>query len=222
MEKSYSIADRLKMLELRLEQLESSFLDSAQAQSESTNKADGVTSKVAQDNKSLDKNIIFNSTEIGLPRSEQPTNPESVPLVRNYNRHTHSRYSGGALIAGEVEAVEYDLTKAGATNPHSQNNWNDKEVIKKTVNTRGEVVESRGNIELWFNPDTRTWGSTAYYIDVKECYLIERDSNGDIAKDDIGNEKKSPLYNNDINKSSVAWDSTAKVWRLLAAYAPEV
>ena len=65
-----------------------------------------------------------------------------------------------------------------------------------------------------------TWGVAAYEIDVKKCYLVIRDSDGNIELDSNGQEKKSLLYNEDQTKTSVIWDKDGGVWRIFSVYAP--
>jgi hypothetical protein len=56
-------------------------------------------------------------------------------------------------------------------------------------------------------------------IDIKKYYLVEFDAVGNIAEDENGEKKISPLYNEDNTKTSIVWDKTAKVWRFFAVYA---
>lgn len=160
--------------------------------------------------------VIWNDTELEFPYMN--TQPD-MPSV-GYNKHSHSRYSGGALIKDVLEIVEYEW--GSITNKHSQGflNLTDND-IKTEVNTKGESVKKIGLLDLVFNPDTLTWGASAYEIDIKKCYLVERDEDGNIATDEDGDEKRSPLWNEDVTKSSIIWDRNAKCFRLFAAYAPE-
>ena len=59
-------------------------------------------------------------------------------------------------------------------------------------------------------------------IDVKKCYLIEKDEDGRIVLDTNSNQKISMLYDSDGTKTSIAWDEDAKVWRFYAVYAPGI
>jgi len=159
--------------------------------------------------------VLWNNTETNAVYGTQPTTP-----TIGYNKHGHSRFSGGALIKDVTEIVEYDW--GGISNKHSQGffrpgNFPD---IKRDINTLGHSVEKIGLLDLVFNPDTLTWGCPAYEIDVQKCFLIIRDENGDIALDENGNEMKSALYNEDTTKTSVVWDKEAQVWRLFAVFAP--
>jgi hypothetical protein len=161
--------------------------------------------------------VLWNNTEINAPYGTQPASP-SV----GYNKHAHSRYSGGALIKNVIEIVEYEW--GTITNKHSQGFLKPSQApkIKKEENSYGVQVDKIGLLDLVFNPDTKTWGTPAYEIDVKKCYLVERNANGDIVLDSRGNEKKSPLYNSDQTKSAIVWDANAGVWRFYAVYAPGV
>jgi len=159
--------------------------------------------------------VIWNNGELNTP----PANAEAPLPTKGYNKHTHSRYSGGAIIKQNFEIVEYDPTWfATITNKHSQQFWQTNPVIATDVNTNKETVEKIGPLDLVFNADTKTWGTTAYEIDIKKCFFVERDANGIILKDSKGIDKKSPLYNTDQTKSSIIWDADSQVWRLFAIY----
>lgn len=159
--------------------------------------------------------VLWNNTEIDAVYGTQP----SIP-IRGYNKHSHSRFSGGALIKDVLEFVEYDWDSI--INKHSQGflKPSQQPQIVTEVNSNGETIPKIGLLDLVFNPDTKTWGCPAYEIDVKKCYLVERDENGDIAIDSKGNEKRSPLYNEDQTKTSLVWDENAGCWRFYAVYAP--
>jgi hypothetical protein len=158
--------------------------------------------------------VIFNNTETQVVYGQQPPNP-----TIGYNKHSHSRYSGGALIKDVLEIVE--LEWGAITNKHSQGflKPENQPPIASEVNSNGETVEKIGLLDLVFNPDTQTWGVSAYELDVEKCYLVKRDENGDIELDENGNEKKSPLYNTNQTKTSVVWDKNGQCWRFLAVYA---
>lgn len=157
--------------------------------------------------------VIWNDSEMALP----PANAEPATPTKGYNKHAHSRFSGGALINDVVEVVEFDLS--GISNPHCQQYWQAEPSIAKDINAEGETVEKIGTIDFVFNPDRLTWGCSAYEIDVRKCYLVERDADGNIATDSKGNEKKSLLYNADSTKTSIEWDENAQCWRFYAIYA---
>jgi hypothetical protein len=170
----------------------------------------------------LGGSLIWNTSELGNP----PTNVEPpVPNAitgKGYNKHAHSRFSGGALIKDVIEIVEFDFVTTPITNKHSQQFWQTQPKIKKEVNTNGQSVDKIGLLDLVFNPDTQTWGTPAYEIDVKKCFLVERDKNGDIALDSKGQQKRSLLYNSDTTKTSIVWDENAGCFRFYSAYAPGV
>ena len=162
----------------------------------------------------LGNSVLWNDSELKLPRIDQePTSP-----TKGYNKHSHSRYSGGALIKDVLEIVEY--VWGSIINKHSQGFWQTQPSIATEVNSNGETVEKIGKLDLVFNPDTGTWGIAALEIDVKKCYFVERDSNGDIALDSKGQQKRSPLYNSDTNKTSIVWDENGNCFRFYAVYAP--
>lgn len=174
--------------------------------------------------------MVWNDTELTIPRSDQEPD---IP-TKGYNKHSHSRFSGGALIKGVIEIVEY--VWESITNKHSQQYWQEEPEIATTVNSQGETVEKIGQLDLVFNADTGKFGTPSYEVDVEKCYLVKRrtttvkDVNGDpipgqevgdIKLDDKGNEMKSSLYSEDANKTSIVWDKNARVWRFYATYSPE-
>ena len=169
--------------------------------------------------------VIWNTSELGNPPSNvEPPVPDSI-TGKGYNKHSHSRFSGGALIKDVIEIVEYDFVTTPITNKHSQQFWVTQPNIKTEIDTsnpKKPTVEKIGLLDLVFNPSTKTWGTPAYEIDVKKCYLVERDANGIIVVDSKGREMKSPLYNTDPTKTSIVWDENGNCWRLYAAYAPGV
>jgi hypothetical protein len=178
--------------------------------------------------------VIWNNSELSIPRIDQ----EAPIPTKGYNKHSHSRFSGGALIKNVIEVVEYNATDwALITNPHSQQYWTTTPNYAKELNSNTVQVEKIGKLDLVFNPDTLTWGTPAYEIDVQKCYFVKRRTTagsvgeevGTIEKDSKGNEKKSYLYiensgTQDLNQSSIVWDENANNgnggWRLLAVYAP--
>lgn len=161
----------------------------------------------------LANHVIWNDSEGFIPPlNEEPPLPE-----KGYNKHSHSRYSGGALIKGVLEIVEYDW--GSIVNKHSQQFWTNEPQIATALNSNNQTVQKIGTLDLVFNPDTKTWGVAALEIDVKKCYLVERDINGNIVVDNKGQQKKSPLYNTDQTKTSVIWDENGSCWRFLAVYA---
>lgn len=182
----------------------------------------------------LGNSVIFNNSELATP----PMNAEPVSPTIGYNKHSHSRYSGGALIKGVIEIVEYDATWwATITNPHSQQFWQTPPQIASDVNSDGKTVSKIGLLDLVFNPDggydsegnaIGKWGVAALEIDIQKCNFVKRRTTdgsggekiGDIEKDSKGIEMKGPLYNEDQTKTSIVWDENGGCWRLYAAYSP--
>jgi len=169
--------------------------------------------------------VIWNNGELNTP----PANAEAPLPTKGYNKHTHSRYSGGAIIKQNFEVVEYDPTWwATISNPHSQPFWQTDPKIKKSLNSKNESVDTIGLLDLTFNPDTLKWGVATLEIDIKACQFVQRRTTdgtggekvGDIEKDENGIEMKGPLWNEDQTKSSIIWDPDSQVFRLYAAYAP--
>lgn len=161
--------------------------------------------------------IIWNDSELVFPPyGRKPNNP-----TKGYNRHSHSRYSGGALDINTLEIVEYDVDWEADLTHHKdcQSLWNTLPKIKRVINSRRQSVEKLGKLDLVFNADTSKWGAVAYEIDVKRCYLVERDDKGNIALDEDGNEKKALLFSSNPNKTCIVWDKMSKTWRFYAVYA---
>ena len=163
--------------------------------------------------------LIWNNLQLqNFPIGSKP--PGEV--TEGYNRHSHSRYSGGALDINTLEVVEYDVVWATDTDYHKdcQDYWDHNPPIAKEQKTNGENVDKLGTIDFVFNADRAKWGVASYEIDVKKCYLVLRDSSGNIETDSKGNEMKAPLYNaSDPTKSCVIWDPIAACWRFFAVYA---
>jgi len=160
--------------------------------------------------------VIWNDSEQNVPQfGTKPGDP-----TKGYNRHSHSRYSGGALDVKTLEIVEYDTDwNSGNWQKDCQSLWNTFPPIKKMQGTNNQNVDKVGLLDLIFNADTAKWGVSAFEIDVTKCYLVQRDAQGEIVKDADGNDKKALLYNADATKTSVVWDKNAQCWRFYAVYA---
>jgi hypothetical protein len=165
----------------------------------------------------LANHVIWNDSEGVIP----PLNAEPSLPTKGYNKHSHSRYSGGALIKDVLEIVEY--VWGSIINKDSQQFWVTQPKIATETNSNGIQVDKIGKLDLVFNPDTQTWGVAAYEIDVRKCYLVEHDEDGNIKLDANGNEMKSPLFNDNELFSSVIWDKDGRngqgCWRFLSVYA---
>jgi len=181
--------------------------------------------------------VIWNNGELNTP----PANAEAPAPTKGYNKHTHSRYSGGAIIKQNFEIVEYDpvdWVTVPPRNPHSQQFWQTNPKIRTTVTSdpSHKTVEMIGTLDVIFNPDAGTdsngnpigkWGVATLEIDVRKCNFVQRRTEdgdgqkaGDIQKDSNGNLMQGPLWNSDQTKTSIIWDEDSQVWRLYAAFAP--
>ena len=182
----------------------------------------------------LGGHVIWNDTEIDGAYGQQPESP-----TEGYAKHTHSRYSGGALHADVLEIALYDWR--GMENQHSQQFIKQPLQLQTESNSRGEAVPMIGLLDLIFDPDTVTWKVAAADIDVERCLIIKRRKEaetdiygnpvagkdiGDIETDENGTPMKAHLYftkedgTQDMEKSSVIWDKDAKCWRFFAVYSP--
>jgi hypothetical protein len=176
--------------------------------------------------KILGSSMIWHTGELSNPPiNDEAPNPENINGAKGYNKHTHSRFSGGALIKNELEIVEFDATDwAQITNPHSQQYWQITPKYAKELNTKtpAEQIDKIGSLDLTFNPDTKKWGVATYEIDIKKCYFVERDKDGNIVIDSKGQQKKSFLFNDNGLKNSIIWDELGNCFRLIAVYADGV
>jgi hypothetical protein len=162
--------------------------------------------------------VIWNDSDQKIPAyGTKPITP-----TKGYNRHSHSRYSGGALDINTLEILEYDVNweTDDDISKHSQGLWNYIPRLKTQQNTAKENVDKIGLLDLIFNADTVKWGVSSFEIDIKKCYLVSRDPiTGEIEKDENNVEKKALLYNTDTTKTNIVWDKNAKCWRFYAVYA---
>lgn len=186
--------------------------------------------------------VLWN--EIDMSRPAYGTQVTLEPK-KGYNRHTHSRYSGGALIINGLELAEYKSD--GLKNIHNQQFWKTEPALEIVKNSAGEEVEKIGTLDISFNPDTKKWGTSSSEIDVEQTYLVKKVTKeipasgvnpkqlvGAIQKDDLGNEMKAPLLytagdeddlagrNENLQKSQVYWDKYSKCWRFFAAFKPGI
>jgi hypothetical protein len=222
-----TLNDKVKLLENEVAKLSAKILDLSKNTEETYKKPISIVggTRDSSMNRAIDirsgrvgnlgSPVLWNNTEINAIYGTQPDDP-----TIGYNKHSHSRFSGGALIKDVLEIVELDW--GSITNKHSQGflKPEDFPAIVKAENTKGEQIDKIGLLDLVFNPDTGTWGCSAYEIDIKKCYLVERDEDGNIALDSKGQEKKSLLYNEDQTKTCIVWDENAGCYRFYAAYAP--
>ena len=180
--------------------------------------------------------IIFNDAEnMRPPFRTQPRAPE-----KGYNKHSHSRYSGGALDIHTLELVEYVTSdpdiddpvildaNGRALNKHCQNYW---DVSPKIEKADDGITSKIGMLDIEFDSESKKWVAGASMVDVERTYLVqyEIDEEGKktIKLDENGNEMKSPLlyilsddYNENLNKSNVYWDKDAECWRFYAVFKP--
>jgi hypothetical protein len=178
--------------------------------------------------------VLWNSNEEDFP----PVNIEpDIPnnSTKSFNKHAHSRFSGGALPIDALEIVEYDYSKNSKgesvsegnqiQNKHSQLYWKYSPAIATEAATTdsGEkiIVPKIGTVSFIFNSKTKTWGVAALEIDVAKVNFVRRDATGAIMVDANGTPMSSPLFSDSPSKTSMVWDVSGKCWRLYAVYAPD-
>ena len=169
----------------------------------------------------VDKALLpWNDTEL----TDTDSSTKGRDPKKGLNCHTHSRYSGGALIVNSLELVEYNIDFDTDENysKHNLGLWSKNPPIAKAQKTDGEEktdVDKIGLLDCEFNVNTGKWGVTSYTTDIKNTYFIEYDENGVIALDENEHEKKAPLWNEDATKSAIVWDKNARCWRLFCTFA---
>lgn len=182
--------------------------------------------------------ILWNDAELIIPPyGQQPADPTT-----GYQKHSHSRYAGGALDINTLELVEYETDPEDSTqivdangnplNKHCQGFWLEEPPIKTS-----NGVEKIGTLDISFDPATGKWkAGGADYIDVETTYFVQYayyDGDGNeveegtegatkqIKRDENGNEMKSVLLiSDDQFRSNVVWDKDAQVWRMYAVFRP--
>ena len=157
--------------------------------------------------------LVWNDAELKNPgTNNKPDDP-----TEGYNKHSHSRYAGGALDVNTLELVEFIFD--GDQNPHCQQFFEKAPSIANADKEGGGSVPKIGKLDVIFDAENAKWKVTAGEIDVRKTYLVMRDENGNLMTDEKGQVMKAPLYSTDQTKTNIIWDSNAKVWRILAVYA---
>lgn len=227
-----SLNDRLERAEAKIKQLESKIVDLVgKVEAKRINPESRVplldTSKMGplpSTDTGLGKlplrnaSIIWNDAEAQILGYGQTP---SAPTI-GYNKHSHSRYSGGALDINTLELVEFENTNGiildaygNPVNNHCQNYWKNQPKIAKDGD-----VEKIGLLDITFDKNSQKWLAGGI-IDVEKTYLLQKDNDGEIELDDNGNEKKAVMYGIDANTQNVVWDKNGKCWRFLAVYSDE-
>jgi len=176
--------------------------------------------------------IIWNEKELTFPAfGSKPSAPE-----KGYNRHSHSRFSGGALDINTLELVDYDINwETNLThNKDCQSLWLGFPPTKIVQNSKNENVNKIGKIDFIFDADAGydannrpigKWGIATYEIDIDKCYFVRRhktgEFEGEIMLDENGNEMKAKLFDEDDVKTNLVWDKNAQKWRFYAVYAED-
>ena len=191
-------------------------------------------------------NIIWNDASAKRPAfGTQPIDP-----TKGYNKHSHSRYAGGALDIHTLELVEYETIDSEAENPvildcngvpvnkHCQGYW---KVLPNIAKADDGTTDKIGMLDIEFDEQNKKWVAGASMVDVERTYLVQyiwKKDGGEVSPDtpgaeksiktdDNGNKMKSPLLytlssvvNENLNKSNVIWDKDAECWRFYAVFKP--
>lgn len=218
-----TLEDRIRLLESQIDTLKSELNNQRNKikkykKPHSTNKAKKKMLIAGDPGHNSEVLTVWNDAEAKRPAlNEKPDEPN-----RAYNRHMHSRYSGGALAIGVLEIVEYDIDwdEDEARSKHSPGYWQSDPPIKKVQNAQGENVSKIGNLDINFNPETGKWEAGGSNIDVEDTQFLKYNASGQIETDGNGNEKSAPLFvDGDTDKQNVVWDSDNQTWRFYAVYA---
>jgi hypothetical protein len=129
-------------------------------------------------------NLPWNDKELALP----PYNTQPSTPTIGFNKHSHSRYSGGALDIRTLELVEFEndgteevgnpekpviLDRYGnSVNKHCQQFWGTVD-IKQMEDSDGNLVDKIGFLDIAFDPDTRKWITGSNIIDVDGTDIVQ-------------------------------------------------
>jgi len=113
--------------------------------------------------------ILWNDAEMALP----PYGVKPGDPTEGYHQHTHSEFSGGALIINFVELVEYDVdfNTSGEYSPHCQQFWDTKPQIKKDEDgneQKGSLFGKPEDPNLVWDKINKCWRFYAVYADDEE------------------------------------------------------
>ena len=117
--------------------------------------------------------VPWNDSELLTPPyGAQPSLP-----TKGFNKHSHSRYAGGAFDINTLEFVEYQTDENGniidaeenILNRHCQQFWNNPPSIVISQNEAEENVSRIGKLDGFvFDPDNQVWRLTAVYAEEEE------------------------------------------------------
>lgn len=219
------LINKIQELEQRIKSLESKIVDLSEKTENVRNKPESIVPQLE-----LGKQIPMPSSGTGLgkfparqggiiwndadasatPWGEQPPKPE-----RGYNKHSHSRFAGGALDIHTLELVEYEDLDVSGHNRDCQSFWKDKPKIAKDGD-----IEKIGLLDITFDTASKKWLAGGI-IDVEKTNLVQYTvENGEkkVKKDSKNREMKAPLLGSAIDKENIVWDEIAQCWRFYAVY----
>ena len=104
-------------------------------------------------------NIIFNDGDAQLKAfGEMP-----LAATKGYNKHSHGRFSGGALDINTLELVEYNLT---GYNKDCQSYWKEPPSIELDEDGNEKISDLSKNM-VW-DKEEKCWRFIAVYADDEE------------------------------------------------------
>jgi len=177
--------------------------------------------------------IIFNDAEnMRPPFRTQPRAPE-----KGYNKHSHSRYAGGALDIHTLELVEYVTSdpdiddpiildaNGRALNKHCQGYW---DVLPKIAKADDNITDKIGMLDIEFDTENKKWiaggqividetNFLQYDVDEEGTKIIKKDSEGNNMRAPInGKVEEETLYS--LLRDNAVWDEEYQCWRFYAVY----
>ena len=168
------LSDKIRELEQKINKLESKILDLTNETEASRAKPESIVPQINLSKQiplsslgtGLGKfpgaqgNIIFNDAETQkISYGTQPPTP-----TKGFNKHSHSKFSGGALDINTLELVEFDFSLG--QNKHCQSYWKDLPKIK-TDNKGTEKIGGIGSNLVW-DEESDSWKFYAVYADEEE------------------------------------------------------
>ena len=161
---------RLQELENKILALESKIIDLSKKTDDVRNKPESIVPQLE-----LGKQIPMPSSGTGLGKfparqggifwndadaSATPWGTQPPTATKGYNKHSHGRFSGGALDINTLELVEYDLT---GYNKDCQSYWKTQPSIELDEDGN-EKISDLSKSMVW-DKEEKCWRLIAVYAD---------------------------------------------------------
>jgi len=107
-------------------------------------------------------NIIFNDGDAQLKAfGQMPDTP-----TKGYNKHSHGKFSGGALDINTLELVEYEDLEISGHNKDCQSYWKEQPSIELDEDGNEKISDLSKNM-VW-DKEEKCWRFIAVYADSEE------------------------------------------------------